>query len=373
MEYEKNFSRNVRRLRKKLGMTQKQLAEATGYSEKSVSKWERGPSIPSVATLFAIARALNTNMETLFLDEYDDVCYLGIDGSGITTTLKLVDKYGSPIRSIRTGCCNPFDIGISAARDVLRQAIYEVCREIPLTSVVMYAGIAGGGIGNNIRQLSTFFREFNFLNYSNGGDFDNIISAGLGERDGISLILGMGIIIFAQQNGQRRRISGWGCYFDDGGSSYNIGRDAIHAYYAAYDGTGKPTMITDEINKLEKLPPEVLLTRLYDGGKAKIASYSDMVFRLADKGDAISEQILTRNMHVVADMLKSVAASYGSDNKVIPVVISGELTSQPTLIERLCRAIGKDSRLSLRILDCEPVDGAIRLAMKLFAENKENP
>ena len=74
MEYEKNFSRNVRRLRKKLGMTQKQLADATGYSEKSVSKWERGPSIPAVATLFAIARALNTNMETLFLDEYETLC-----------------------------------------------------------------------------------------------------------------------------------------------------------------------------------------------------------------------------------------------------------------------------------------------------------
>jgi len=364
LEYEKNFSRNLKRLRKKLGITQKQLAEIMGYSEKSVSKWERGSSIPPITILFDIARALNTNMEALFLDEYRDIFYLGIHGSGNTTNLLLVDKYGSTIRSLKTGCCNPFDIGISEARVILRQAIFEICRDIPFSSIVMYAGISGGGIGDNQRQLNEFFGEFNFLSYANGGDYNNIISAGLESRDGISLILGAGIVIFAQQDCKLRRISGWGHYFDDGGSAYNIGRDALHAYYAAFDGTGPDTMITNRINDLEKLTPEMLLKRLYDGGKAKIAEYSDMVFELADKGDKVSEEILERNMSVVAKLLFSVAASYKSSE--VPVVISGELTSQPTLIERLNKALGKDTNIKLSILTCEPVEGAIKLAMKLY-------
>ena len=37
-DYEKAFSLNVRRLRKKLNITQKSLADAMGYSEKTVSK-----------------------------------------------------------------------------------------------------------------------------------------------------------------------------------------------------------------------------------------------------------------------------------------------------------------------------------------------
>ena len=35
--------------RKNLGMTQKQLAEKIGMSDKSVSKWERGICLPDVS------------------------------------------------------------------------------------------------------------------------------------------------------------------------------------------------------------------------------------------------------------------------------------------------------------------------------------
>ena len=35
--------------RKSLGMTQKQLAEKLGMSDKSVSKWERGVCLPDVS------------------------------------------------------------------------------------------------------------------------------------------------------------------------------------------------------------------------------------------------------------------------------------------------------------------------------------
>ena len=37
--YEKVFSYNIRKYRKQYNLTQKMLAEATGYSEKTVSKW----------------------------------------------------------------------------------------------------------------------------------------------------------------------------------------------------------------------------------------------------------------------------------------------------------------------------------------------
>ena len=37
--------------RKSLGMTQKQLAEKLGMSDKSVSKWERGVCLPDVSLI----------------------------------------------------------------------------------------------------------------------------------------------------------------------------------------------------------------------------------------------------------------------------------------------------------------------------------
>ena len=64
--YEKSFSVNVRRLRKKLNITQKSLADAIGYSEKTVSKWETEGSIPSIDALFRIANIFRVGLEELF-------------------------------------------------------------------------------------------------------------------------------------------------------------------------------------------------------------------------------------------------------------------------------------------------------------------
>lgn len=52
-------------LRKQRNMTQEQLAEAVGVSTPAVSKWETGASCPDVALLAPIARALDTDVNTL--------------------------------------------------------------------------------------------------------------------------------------------------------------------------------------------------------------------------------------------------------------------------------------------------------------------
>lgn len=62
---EPNIGNVICDLRKKQGMTQEQLAEAVGVSTPAVSKWETGSSCPDVALLAPIARALDTDVNTL--------------------------------------------------------------------------------------------------------------------------------------------------------------------------------------------------------------------------------------------------------------------------------------------------------------------
>lgn len=62
---ESNIGNVICDLRKKRGMTQEQLAEAVGVSTPAVSKWETGASCPDVALLAPIARALDTDVNTL--------------------------------------------------------------------------------------------------------------------------------------------------------------------------------------------------------------------------------------------------------------------------------------------------------------------
>ena len=56
---------NISELRKKNGMTQADLAEKLCYSDKAISKWERGESIPDVIVLKQVADLFSVTVDHL--------------------------------------------------------------------------------------------------------------------------------------------------------------------------------------------------------------------------------------------------------------------------------------------------------------------
>jgi len=60
-----NFSKNLSALRKARKMTQAELAEKLNYSDKSVSKWERGDVLPDVVTFSMIAEFFGVSVDEL--------------------------------------------------------------------------------------------------------------------------------------------------------------------------------------------------------------------------------------------------------------------------------------------------------------------
>lgn len=68
---EMKIGANLTKLRKKKGLTQDQLAEKLGVSAPAVSKWERDTSYPDITLLCPLARALDTNVDTLLQFEED--------------------------------------------------------------------------------------------------------------------------------------------------------------------------------------------------------------------------------------------------------------------------------------------------------------
>lgn len=61
MDMRKLVGRNVRRLRGKLGLTQEQFAEKSGFSQQYISDLERGLRNPTVVTLFELSQALGVS------------------------------------------------------------------------------------------------------------------------------------------------------------------------------------------------------------------------------------------------------------------------------------------------------------------------
>ena len=54
---------NIVLLRKKAGLTQAQLAERINYSDKAVSKWERGEAVPDIVVLKKMADLFNVSLD----------------------------------------------------------------------------------------------------------------------------------------------------------------------------------------------------------------------------------------------------------------------------------------------------------------------
>lgn len=64
------IAKNISELRKKQGLTQLELAEKLNYSDKAVSKWERGESIPDVAVLKELADLFGVTLDYLVEKEH---------------------------------------------------------------------------------------------------------------------------------------------------------------------------------------------------------------------------------------------------------------------------------------------------------------
>lgn len=65
---ENNFSENLKRLRKKKNLTQKDLGDLIHYSDKNISKWEHGKSYPEDdETLDALAEVLDVDKKELLV------------------------------------------------------------------------------------------------------------------------------------------------------------------------------------------------------------------------------------------------------------------------------------------------------------------
>lgn len=60
---------NIARLRRQTGITQAELAEKLNYSDKAVSKWERGESVPDIAVLIQMSRLFGVTVDELIGEE----------------------------------------------------------------------------------------------------------------------------------------------------------------------------------------------------------------------------------------------------------------------------------------------------------------
>ena len=172
------LSANIKKRRKELHITQLQLAERLGYSEKAISKWESGKGLPPTAVLPDLARALALTLDELMREPSSSPLYLGIDGGGTKTEFVLADGEGNILDRLILGPSNPNDIGMSTAKELLRDGIFRICGTHPLSNISLFAGLAGGGTAGHINpalSVAKYLQE----------NYDNVKISYIGTEKGL--------------------------------------------------------------------------------------------------------------------------------------------------------------------------------------------
>lgn len=357
------FSKRLKDRRRELGMTQKELADLISYSEKAVSKWERGNALPPSCILPDISRILNTSIDELMLQSEDIRYFLGVDGGGTKTAFLLVDSDGATVKSEILGPSNPNDVGFSATEEILYRGISAVCEGYNPRMISAFVGLAGAKSADNMERLHKFLSRFNFGRVGVDSDMETAAAAGLGSSDGIAVICGTGSVVYVKRGEERIRIGGYGYLLGDPASGFNFGRDAILAALCEEDGSGEPTAITPIIK--EKLGRENMLSALsifYKGGKREIAKYAHSVFDAASLGDAVAIRILDENITSLSRMIRAAADKFDT-SRVKIAFVGGIAEKNPEFINLIADKLRfEKKKYEISLSDREPIHGAIYLA-----------
>ena len=86
-ELRKIIGNNLAELRKRKGLTQLELAEKFNYTDRAVSKWENGDTLPDVEVLYQLCEFYGVTLD--YLTHVDNASFVKDDSSELSVSSKI--------------------------------------------------------------------------------------------------------------------------------------------------------------------------------------------------------------------------------------------------------------------------------------------
>lgn len=341
------LAQNIKMGRKKSGLTQSELAHRLFVSDRAISKWEMGNSVPEMDNLFCLADIFSTTIDKLVghtIEPSDKKAFIGIDGGATKTEFVMFAEDGQIIRRLCFEGCNPNVCGFEKACDILKSGI-DILLDLQYDVLGVFGGISGYSSGNNSKLFDKFLQTtYPLLKVTFDTDIHNVVSCeGLLSNCAV-VICGTGFAIFANEKDKLSRVGAWGYLLDNIGGGFGIGREALRVALAQRDGFGKETIITELVE--QKLGDKVwnCLNTIYKEGDSFIASFAPVVFDAYKQGDSIASDILDSYVLKMKELLDFTLSHYDCNNRII---LSGGLMSDGILIKLLKNKMGKNIKITV--------------------------
>lgn len=297
--------------------------------------------------------------------------FLGFDGGGTKTDCILVDFSGTILARATAGPSNPLRAGYAKAWFTLSDAgdIVLERRHLKSTDIRgVCAGIGGAGRESVANRLKSFLeRSFTEAAVEVITDIDIALDAAVGEGEGVILIVGTGSVAFGRDaGGKTARAGGRGPWFSDEGSAFDIGRRALNAIVRAEERRGPETELSTQILQwLDSRDWSHVLDWVVKNPDDVFPRVFPLVARLADKGDSVSQGLLTAAADSLAGLVGSVLARLGMDTREVPVALSGGTLGRSKFfdaaIEDSLRRVAPSAKVFQ--LQTKPAEAAARRAV----------
>jgi glucosamine kinase len=226
--------------------------------------------------------------------------YLGVDGGGTSTRAVLIDADQNLVSQGSSGASNPLRVGVEVAVEHICQAIDQACDRAELSRADIVAAEFGvAGVRREDLRLSLknrLLREMSTKTLDVVPDTEIALFGATEGKAGLVVIAGTGSNCIGQnQRGERATAGGWGPLAGDEGGAAGIARRALQSIAKAFDGRGKPTVLSEKaVHYFRVQNVEDVGTAIYGANMTneRIAGFAKYVIEAAKEGDQVAADLI---------------------------------------------------------------------------------
>ncbi len=302
--------------------------------------------------------------------------YIGIDGGGSKTLLRMADENGTVVFEEQGAGSNPYTVAPEEAERLLHSLIGKAKAAIPDGGVL--DGICIGAAGADTKEDYVFFDRV--LKEASGSTKTLAVNDGyaslyatLKEQPGVVIASGTGSICWGKNDaGEVCRVGGWGYLFSDEGSGYSMVGDAMKTVVRTMDGrASKGALLLEQLMDAFGVDTyEELVSEIYRSpSPQRIAAYFPLVSRAAAQKDPLAMEVVDRGMEELVELVASTARRIGM-YPVFTVGMTGSILTKVELTRELFmqKMIERFPKCTIVEDRTENVDGALYLARHKASE-----
>ena len=300
---------------------------------------------------------------------------LGVDGGGSKTAARIASVEADGSITSLGGCyggpSNVRAVGSAHALinlDVAVDAAHEAAGTAEETIDVAVLALAGSSLPDVQAVLMDWAKRRQLAERIDiVHDADPVLAVGAPNNNGVALIVGTGsVAIGIDSSGHKSVTGGWGHWFGDTGSGYDLGRLALAAVADAVDGIGPETSLVQQIlARLRTDDPREILRQL---GLAvdirqEIATLAPILLDAAEHGDPVAADIVLHAAIATARLVRATTEKLGLGADAPLALAGGIVCSNKYYRDILIRQLGENGLHPEPLtVVYDPVEGSLIMA-----------